>query len=88
MATRAHERLARGLKLNVAEVIEFVMHEAVEAARDGRDYDAIVASARGSLEKNQVRETSYFALKNEPLEVTVMTEAGLVSVVLRDYIKT
>lgn len=88
MTTRAHERLARSVKLNTAEAIEFVSYIATERARDNMSYDAIVAESRAALSKKQLIETSYFALKDEPLEVTVMTEAGLVTVVLRDYIKT
>lgn len=87
MATRAHERLARGLKLNAAEAIEIILYTAIERARDGASYDEIVAASKAVLSKSQLRETSYFALKDEPLEATVMTETGLVSVVLRDYIK-
>ena len=86
MTIRAIERRQRGVKLNVAEVVEILTYLATEAARDGQPYYGIVTACMNQFEQYEILPSAINMLRNEPLEVTLMTPVGLVTVYLRNYI--
>ena len=54
MAELARKRQSRGLKLNHPEAVAIITDEVFEAARDGCNYDEVVAKARSALSRDDV----------------------------------
>lgn len=55
-AQLAHQRKARGLKLNVPEATAYITAELMELARDGKSVAEIMAAGREILKRSDVME--------------------------------